>query len=141
MARLMLRVGDSSLTFELLADAPETVRWLTDATPTELRLVHGQWSGQACAGSLAAGAAAPLESPISSIYPGYLLVVPDGGFETGVPGPAVLVGYGAAELRDEHGRAYGSPVARLVGPLAELQRCLAPLRESGQVTATVSIAE
>lgn len=136
MRHLVISIGSDRYRCELLEGSPATGEWLMDRLPSTARLVHAMWSGPACVMPLE-GDPPKLESAITSIYPGYLLVSPAG--VEGMAGAALLLSYGPAELRDEQGRRFGSPVARVLGPLDRFRAALAAARTAGAVDAAFSV--
>lgn len=107
---IRISIGERSVLAELFdATAPKAVAALRGALPLSVTLKsHSNWSGRCSTFDLPqASAIAQLESPVCSLYPGYLALRPDWG--------VVEIGYDAAELRSEIGREYGSLIGRMVG--------------------------
>ncbi len=137
MPHIRLVAGNDRFDFELLDGAPKTAAWLAGSLPLGIELRQSIWSGESCVAAIA-GSAPALETPMTSVYPGQLALLPDAR-EEGVAGAGLFVGYGTAELRGPRGRLYGTPVARLVGPVAPLRAALEPTRTSGAIRATLTV--
>ena len=100
--------------------APKTVAALIEAMPIEAPLLHCKWSGRAVFASVAIAGLAGLELPVTSIYPGVLVIRPP---EPGASAAELLIAYGDAEFRWPDGWRYVTPFAEL---------CPAPKRCSPQ---------
>ena len=135
MPRIRLTAGEHRFDFEVLEDAPRTAAWLATLLPFTGELQHSMWSGETCIAGLA-GDAPPLETPMTSLYAGLLMVAP--GADEGFTNAVLYVGYGSAELRGTRGRMFGTPVARLDGPTQTFRRALSAARR-GTVAMTVSV--
>ena len=115
MSRLKVTVGDATpALFNLLDDvAPETVAALCKSLPIRGVVTHARWAGSACwvkTDREPIGQLNQVEHPVTSIYPGFMVVRPSG---TGVA--EIFIAYGPAESRGPMGRTYASPVAQLSG--------------------------
>ena len=90
--------------------APKTTAAILEALPLELDLLHCKWSGRACFVDfpLRAGSLQALESPVTSIYPGVLVLRPP---PSGGTHAELLIAYGDAEFRWPDGRRYVTPFA------------------------------
>jgi hypothetical protein len=139
MAARRIRLGVDSVTAiaELLeALSPRTTEAFWQALPIETTLTAAKWSGQACffhPGDGPLRAIDALESPVCSIYPGYLVARPRGS--------EMLIAYGPAEYRWHLGTDYVTRVARVVDNGAELRRVLARTHDEGDKRITIARAE
>ena len=118
--------------------APKTVAAVLEALPIELDLLHCKWSGRACfvdfplrAGSLT------LESPVTSIYPGVLVLRPP---QPGGTHAELLIAYGDAEFRWPDGRRYVTPFAELEPNCQALLEAFARTGGEGKTTLRISLA-
>jgi uncharacterized protein DUF3830 len=125
--RIRVQVDDVTATAALLeALSPKTTEAFWQALPIETTLTHTKWSGQACCFHPGEGPLSgidSLESPVCSIYPGYLVARPRGS--------ELLIAYGPAEYRWHLGTDYVTRVAEVVENAAELRRVLARMHDEG----------
>ena len=132
--RVRLEVDGVAAIAELLeALSPRTTEAFWQTLPIQVTLTAAKWSGQACLFHPADGplrAIDALESPVCSIYPGYLVARPRGS--------ELLIAYGPAEYRWHLGTDYVTRVARVVDNGAELRRVLARTHDEGDKRITIT---
>lgn len=137
MKVIEIRMGDATGRFALLERrAPKTVAALWDSLPIAERFTHARWAGAACwlkVDRSPLAAITELESPVSSIYKGTLVLRPSGGGRV-----ELYLSYGQAESRHERGRTYVTPVAEVSGDATALYAAMAATWKGG--SADVSIA-
>lgn len=137
MDRIVIEVGGVSAEIALWNDlSPSTVGALSRALPMEGVLRHAKWSGQACFLRLTDGPLTEvdrIECPVTSIYPGVLVLRPG----IGRPGGELLLSYGIAEYRARYGRDYVTPLGEVVGPREPLFEVLQRCGEDGRTQATL----
>jgi hypothetical protein len=135
MPNLELEIDGVAAQFTLWTDlAPRTVEALLLSLPVETTLRHCKWSGEACFADIARGPItklAELESGVTSIYPGTLVVRPPNPV---APGAELLIAYGDAEYRWPDGRRYVTPVGEVQGDPRPLFAVLARMAAEGQKT-------
>jgi hypothetical protein len=117
--------------------APKTIAALIDTMPVEAALLHCKWSGRACFSEVAIPKLDGLESPVTSIYPGVLVIRPPEQDATTVE---LLIAYGDAEFRWPDGRRYVTPFAELEPGSEGLLAVLAQTGERGKTTLRISMA-
>lgn len=117
--------------------APKTVAAVLEALPVELDLLHCKWSGRACFSELAVPAGMALESPVTSIYPGVLVLYPPSAGRTHAE---LLIAYGDAEFRWPDGRRYVTPFAELEPGCEALLAAFARTGSEGKTTLRISPA-
>jgi hypothetical protein len=125
--RIRITVENATAVAELMEElSPQTTEAFWQTLPIDSVLGPGRWSGHACY-FLPEGEhlkrITRLESPVCSIYPGTIVLRP-GGAEG-------LIAYGPAEYRWAIGTDYTTPVAKVVGPGAELMDALARTHDDG----------
>jgi hypothetical protein len=111
--------------------APKAVEALLASLPIETPLHHCKWSGEACFAEIASGpltALADLECPVTSIYPGTLVVRPP---DAATSNAELLIAYGDAEYRWPTSRMYVTPVGRLADDGGRLFTVLSEMASSG----------
>jgi hypothetical protein len=132
--RIRLGVDGVTAIAELLETlSPRTTEALWQTLPIETTLTPAKWSGQACffdPGDGPMRGIDALESPVCSIYPGYLVARPRGS--------ELLIAYGPAEYRWHLGTDYVTRVARVVDNGAELRRVLARMHDEGDKRITIT---
>jgi hypothetical protein len=132
--RVRLEVDGVAAIAELLeALSPRTTEAFWQTLPIQVTLTAAKWSGQACLFHPADGplrAIDALESPVCSIYPGYLVARPRGS--------EMLIAYGPAEYRWHLGPDYVTRVARVVENGGELRRVLARTHDEGDKRITIT---
>jgi hypothetical protein len=118
--------------------APKTVAALIEAMPLEAPLLHCKWSGRAVFASVGVPGLAVLESPVTSVYPGVLVLRPP---EAGASAAELLIAYGDAEFRWPDGRRYVTPFAELRPGAELLLAAMARTGEEGKITLRLTLAE
>ncbi|HYM51055.1 MAG TPA: DUF3830 family protein [Candidatus Limnocylindrales bacterium] len=135
MPSLELEVDGVTARFALRDDlAPQTVRALVASLPVETTLRHCRWSGDACFAEIARGPIleiSALESGVTSIYPGTLVLRPANAI---APTAEILIAYGDAEYRWPTSRMYVTPVGEVQGDPSALFKVLAKTSSAGQTT-------
>ena len=125
--RIRLEVEGVSAIAELLHQlSPKTTEAFWQTLPIETTLIHAKWSGQACffqPGDGPLSAIDALESPVCSIYPGYLVARPRGS--------ELLIAYGPAEYRWHIGTDYVTRVANIIENRGGLLEVLARMHDEG----------
>ena len=139
--RIEIEVGGLKVLYQLLEDwAPKTTAALWAHLPAEGPLKHGRVSGDSAIYGIRGEAMKALrteptsiEAAVTSIYKGFIVaaVYPAVGLMD------LTISYGRAELRRDDGRAYGTPVAEVVGDGAAFFALLRNLRIDGQLQLSV----
>jgi hypothetical protein len=136
---MRVTVGTSSATFTLLDEfTPKTADALWESLPIAGKVTHARWAGSAVFTKTAnqpVAAVSDIELPVTSIYPGTLVVRPGKGVAE------LFFSYGVAESRGATGRSYASPVAEVVGDAAEFFAALAATWSDGAADVTIAQAE
>lgn len=125
--RIRLNVGGVEAVAELCEDvSPKAAAAFWESLPIEKKLTPAKWSGRAC---FLHPDAAPLkeitslENPVTSIYPGYIVMRPRGS--------EILISYGEAEYRWAVGVDYVTRLAKVVENGAALTDRLAQTHDTG----------
>jgi hypothetical protein len=119
MRRIKATVGSVDASLELLDWlAPKTAEALWASLPIEEELTHAAWAGAAAwfksdKEPIAGHLVDRNEHPVTSIYPGTIVVRPHAGKAE------MFISYGVAESRFSHGTTFATPVARTLGPASE----------------------
>jgi hypothetical protein len=132
---LRVTVGSTSATFAVLdEDAPKTADALWESLPITGKVTHARWAGAAVftktANAPVAGVT-DVELPVTSIYPGTLVVRP--GREVA----ELFLAYGTSESRGPTGRSYATPVAEVVGAATEFFTTLGDTWTGGSADVTI----
>ena len=112
----------------LVSNAPRAVEAIWAMLPLDTSLHHGKWSGEAAylhPGPGPVEAVAELENPVTSIYPGTIVMRPRG--------TEILIGYGVAEYRWDMGTQYVARVGKIDRNRANLLQAVADTRRHGSV--------
>jgi hypothetical protein len=122
----------------LLTDdrSPKAAQTFWDRLPIETTIAPAKFSGRAgfFVGSFEPSAGGvDLECPVCSIYPGYLVMRPEGN--------EFLLAYGVSESRWMAGTEYVTPVARVIDGFGPLVAVLASMHNEGQKPIRVRRAE
>jgi len=137
--RIELRVGGAAGHAVLWDElAPKTVAALIEAMPIEAPLLHCKWSGRAVFASVTLPQLGGLESPVTSIYPGTLVLRPA---EAAGSAAELLISYGDAEFRWPDGRRYVTPFAEIEPGSEALLAAMARTGEDGKTTLRLTLAE
>jgi hypothetical protein len=134
--RIKLNVDGVEATAELCDDlSPKATAAFWEALPIEKTLVAAKWSGRACfihPGEGPLRSVEALENPVTSIYPGYIVMRPRG--------TEVLMSYGEAEYRWAIGTDYVTRIARVVENQAAFLARLARTHDEGDTQITITRA-
>lgn len=140
MTEKRIRLESGGVTAEALlleANAPKATAalWELLAEPIERRLISAKWSGDV--GVLHPGEGplrevAELENPVTSIYPGTLVMRPRGS--------EILIGYGVGEYRWAVGVDYTTRLAKIVTNRTEFLSVVARTADQGPSAITVGRA-
>jgi hypothetical protein len=134
---IKLNVDGVEATAELCEElSPRATAAFWEALPIEKTLVAAKWSGRACFihpddGPLRSIEA--LENPVTSIYPGYIVMRPRG--------TEVLISYGESEYRWATGTDYVTRLAKIVENAAPFLAVLARTHDEGDKHLTITRAE
>jgi hypothetical protein len=135
--RVRVEVDGVSAVAELCEDlSPKTSEAFWQTLPIETTLAPAKWSGNACyflPGGEHLRTVPQNESPVCSIYPGYIVTRP-GGSEA-------LIAYGASEYRWAVGTDYTTRVAKIVEGRAELMATLAKTHDEGDKRIKITRAQ
>jgi hypothetical protein len=136
---MRVTVGSSSAAFAMLEEfAPKTADALWESLPITGKVTHARWAGSAVFTKTAnqpVAAVSDNELPVTSIYPGTLVVRPGKGVAE------LFFAYGVAESRGATGRSYATPVAEAVGDAAEFFAALAGTWAGGAADVTIERAD
>ena len=134
-----ITVGSAAATFDLLDEfAPKTAAALWDSLPISGKATHARWAGSAVFTKTAnapIAAVQDIELPVTSIYPGTLVVRP------GRDVAELFLSYGVSESRSATGRSYATPVAEVVGEVAEFFSTLGATWSGGSADITIEKVE
>lgn len=134
--RIKVTVDGVEATAELCEElSPNATAAFWEALPIDKPLVAAKWSGRACfihPNAEPLKAIETLENPVTSIYPGYIVMRPRG--------TEVLMSYGESEYRWGIGTDYVTRIARLVENAAELLATLARTHDEGDKHITITRA-
>ena len=135
--RIKLTVDGVEAVAELQEDlSPVATAAFWEALPIEKTLVAAKWSGRACfihPGEGPLRAVESLENPVTSIYPGYVVMRPRGS--------EVLISYGESEYRWAVGTDYVTRIARIVENRAPFLAVLARTHDEGDKQITITHAD
>jgi hypothetical protein len=135
--RIRLSVDGVEAIAELHEDiAPKATAAFWEALPLDRDLVPAKWSGRACfihPGQGPMNAVQELENPVTSIYPGTIVMRPRGS--------EVLISYGEAEYRWAIGTDYVSRLAKIVENRAAFLDVLSRTHDEGAKRITISRAD
>jgi hypothetical protein len=134
--RIKLNVDGVEAIAELCEElSPKATSALWEALPIDKPLVPAKWSGRACfihPGEGPLRAVETLENPVTSIYPGYIVMRPRG--------TEVLISYGESEYRWAIGTDYVTRLAKVVENRAALLARLARTHDEGDTHITITRA-
>ena len=134
--RIVFEVEGVRAVAELQEDlSPKSTAAFWDALPMERTLMHAKWSGEVSFFRPGPGLAkiTELESPVTSIYPGTLVMRP-GGSEA-------LMAYGVGEYRWGIGTDYTTRLARIVENAGPFLAVLRRMHDEGEKQIKVTRAE
>ena len=125
--RIRINVDGVEVVAELYDDlSPKATAAFWDSLPIDKPLVPAKWSGRACFFQPDEGPmreVTDLEHPVTSIYPGTLVMRPRG--------TELLLSYGEAEYRWAVGNDYVSRIAKVIENRAELIKMLERTHDEG----------
>ena len=125
--RIKLNVDGVEAVAELCEElSPKATAAFWEALPIEKTLVAAKWSGRACfihPGEGPLRAVETLENPVTSIYPGTIVMRPRGS--------EVLISYGESEYRWAIGTDYVTRIAKVVDNRAAFLAMLARTHDEG----------
>jgi len=125
--RIRLNVDGVEAIAELQEDlSPKATAAFWEALPLDKTLVPAKWSGRACfihPGEGPLRAVEQLEHPVTSIYPGTIVMRPRG--------TEVLISYGESEYRWAIGTDYVTRLAKIVENRAAFLAMLARTHDEG----------
>jgi len=131
--RITFEVDNVTAVAELEEDlSPTSSQAFWDALPLKTTLMHAKWSGETCffrPGPALAGIT-ELENPVTSIYPGTLVMRPRG--------TEALLAYGVGEYRWGVGVDYTTRLARIVENEAEFLSTISRVHDEGEKEILVS---
>ncbi len=106
--------------------SPKTTEAFWNALPLDTTLMHAKWSGEVCFFRPGPGLAGitELENPVTSIYPGTLVMRPRG--------TEALMAYGTGEYRWGIGVDYTTRLAKLVDNEETFLAVLRRMHEEGE---------
>ncbi len=126
--RIRLEVEGVQAVAELYEDlSPKSTAAFWESLPLEEPLIPAKWSGQACffhPGDGPLKQVTELENPVTSIYPGTIVVRPRGS--------EALLAYGASEYRWAIGTDYVTRVAKIVENGPAFLQVLARTHDEGE---------
>jgi len=132
--RIRINVDGVEAIAELQEESsPKATAAFWEALPIDKTLVPAKWSGRACFIHPGAGplnAVETLENPVTSIYPGYIVMRPRGS--------EVLISYGESEYRWAVGTDYVTRLAKIVENGAALQAMLERTHDEGDKHITIT---
>lgn len=132
---MRVTVGTATAEYTMLDDfAPKTAEALWESLPITGRVTHARWAGSAVftkTPNQPVAAVSDVELPVTSIYPGTLVVRPGRGVAE------LFFSYGVAESRGATGRSYATPVAEAVGATEEFFTALAGTWSGGSTDVTI----
>jgi len=139
---IRLAIDDVAVEIRLWPNlAPKTVAALLGSLPVDTTMRHCKWSGDACFAELDSGpimSITKLESAVTSIYPGTLVIRPK---NTVVPTAELLLSYGDAEYRWPTDRMSVTPVGDAQGDTTSLFAVMAKMATAGHTRVRVTRSE
>lgn len=137
--QMRVTVGAASARFVVLDEfAPKTADALWESLPVTGTVTHARWAGSAVFTKTAnepVASVSDVELPVTSIYPGTLVVRPGNGVAE------LFLSYGIAESRGATGRRYATPVAEAVGDVDDFFATLAGTWTGGSADVTIERAD
>ena len=132
--RIRLNVDGVEAIAELQENlSPKATAAFWEALPIEKTLVAAKWSGRACfihPGEGPLRAIESLENPVTSIYPGTIVMRPRGS--------EVLISYGESEYRWAVGTDYVTRIAKVVENRTAFLDMLARTHDEGDKQITIT---
>ena len=136
---MRVTVGSASAEFTMLDEfAPKTADALWESLPITGKVTHARWAGSAVftkTPNQPVAAVSDVELPVTSIYPGTLVVRPGRGVAE------LFFSYGVSESRGATGRSYATPVAEATGDTEEFFSTLAGTWSGGSAEVTMERAD
>lgn len=134
--RIVFEVEGVKAVAELQEDlSPKATAAFWDALPIDTKLMHAKWSGEVSFFRPGPGLAkiTELENPVCSIYPGTLVMRPNG--------TEALMAYGVGEYRWGIGVDYTTRIARIVENAQPFLAVLRRMHDEGEKQIRVTRAE